>query len=52
VDTHKAKVAKQAKLIKELSGDEDADLTISIEELQGTLQILKGECLAGRSLQS
>jgi hypothetical protein len=43
VDTHKAKVAKQAKLIKERSNNEDADLTISIEELQETLQILKGE---------
>ena len=43
VDTHKAKVANQAKLIKESSNDEDEDLTISIEELQGTLQILKGE---------
>jgi hypothetical protein len=42
VDTHKAKVAKQAKIIKKLSNDEDTDVTISIEELQGTLQILKG----------
>ena len=43
VDIHEAKVTKQAQLIKDSSNDEDADLTTQVEELQGTLQILKGE---------
>jgi hypothetical protein len=43
VDTQKAKVAKQAQLIKDSSNDEDADLFTPVEELHDTLQILKGE---------
>jgi hypothetical protein len=42
-DTHKAKVVKQAQLIKDSSNDEDADLTTPVEELQEKLQIHKGE---------
>ena len=43
VDIHKAKVLKQAQLIKDSSNDEDTDLTTPVEELQETLHILKGE---------
>jgi hypothetical protein len=43
VDIHKAKITKQAQLIKDSSNDEDADLNTPIDELQETLRILKGE---------
>ena len=43
MDIHRAKVLRQVKLIKDSSNDEDADLSTSVEELQDTLSILKGE---------
>jgi hypothetical protein len=42
VDIHKAKVTKQAQLIKDDSfNNEDADLTTQVEELQETLQTVR-----------
>ena len=43
VDTHKAKVAKQARLIKESVAKEDADLSTEVEELRTTLASLQAE---------
>ena len=43
MDIHKAKVTKQAQLIKDSSNNVDADLTTQVEELQEILQKLKEE---------
>jgi hypothetical protein len=43
VDIHKAKVTKEAHNSSRIRHKEDADLTTQIEELQATLQTLKGE---------
>ena len=43
VDTHKAKVTKQAKLVKDFHQKEDADLGTEAEELQEKLTSLQAE---------
>ena len=43
VDTHKAKVAKQARLIKDSVAKEDADLSTEVEELRTKLASLQAE---------
>ena len=40
VDTHKAKIAKQARLVKNFDEKEDADLSTEAEELQDKLTSL------------
>ena len=43
VDNHKAKIAKQARLIKDFVEKEDADLSSEVEELRTKLTSLQAE---------